>query len=255
MIGGWKYTRDTDLMAWSTLAPADLAAAWHGCPYARWRCCAEGLIGWVWRWGTYTANPGAFRQSGLCDPLEHSNFLAEVTRTLDYHRAIGGHFASVLTGNAKEGISRDRQKRAVVESLKRAADIVENTELTLVVELINKMARPGYFLIYSDEAAEVIAEVGSQHVRLLFDIFHQQISEGNLITHIRKHHRSIGYYQCGDVPGRNEPGTGEINWRNVFKAIYETGYRGLVGMEHHISTAGEAGLEKCFEAYRQADSW
>ena len=70
-----------------------------------------------------------------------------------------------------------------------------------------------------------IAEVNSQHVRLLFHVFHQQISEGNLIAHIRKHHQYIGYYQCGDVPGRNDPGTGEINWRNVFKAIYETGYR------------------------------
>ena len=103
--------------------------------------------------GTYSANPGAFRESGLCDPAERNNFLAEVNQTLDYHRLFGGRFATVLTGNAKQGIPRDEQKRAVIESLKRAADIVEDSGLSLVVEPINTMVRPGYFLVRSDEAA------------------------------------------------------------------------------------------------------
>jgi len=92
-------------------------------------------------------------------------------------------------------------------------------------------------------------------VRILFDIYHQQISEGNLIHNIRKYWEWIGYFQVGDVPGRKEPYTGEINYRNVFRAIHAKGYRGIVGMEHGLSTPGMEGLEKCFRAYRKADAW
>jgi hydroxypyruvate isomerase len=100
-----------------------------------------------------------------------------------------------------------------------------------------------------------VRAVGSPQVRLLFDMYHQQISEGNLIQNIRKHWGVIGYMQVGDVPGRQEPGTGEVNWRNVFRAIHELGYAGIIGMEHGLSQPGEAGMLRCFEAYRQADNW
>jgi hydroxypyruvate isomerase len=100
-----------------------------------------------------------------------------------------------------------------------------------------------------------MSAVGSSHVKILFDIYHQQISEGNLINNIRAYWDFIGYFQVGDVPGRNEPGTGEINYRNVFKAIYDKGYRGILGMEHGLSVPGKEGLLKCFEEYKRADTW
>ena len=97
--------------------------------------------------------------------------------------------------------------------------------------------------------------VGSPHVKILFDIYHQQISEGNLIHNIRAYWDEIAYFQIGDVPGRREPLTGEINYRNVFRAIHERGYDGFLGMEHGLSGSGADGLHACYEAYRWCDSW
>ena len=98
--------------------------------------------------------------------------------------------------------------------------------------------------------------VGSKHVKILFDIYHQQISEGNLINNIRKYWDEIGYFQVGDNPGRKEPGTGEVNWRNVFKAIHAKGTDKILGMEHGLSGGNtEAGIAKCFNAYRDADKF
>lgn len=206
--------------------------------------------------GIFVANPSGWRGAGLCDAAERDNFLGELGKAIQYHRLIGNHFCTVITGNEKLHLPRDEQKKNVIEGLKRAAEILEPTELTIVVEPLNTLVNhPGYFLVYSAEAAEIMAAVGSPHVRILFDIYHQQISEGNLIHNIRKHWDYIGYFQVGDVPGRKEPGTGEVNWRNVFKAIYEQGYRGILGMEHGLSMPGEAGLLKCFEEYRKADTW
>ncbi|MDA2925302.1 TIM barrel protein, partial [Acidobacteria bacterium AH-259-L09] len=206
--------------------------------------------------GIFVANPGGWSKSGLSHPAERDEFLVELKRAIEYHRVIGNNFCTVITGPERMHISRLRQQENVIEGLKRAAEILEKTELTIVIEPLNVLVNhPGYFLVHSEEAAEIMSAVGSPQVRILFDIYHQQISEGNLINNIREYRPYIGYFQVGDVPGRKEPGTGEVNWKNVFKAIYQTGYRGFVGMEHGLSQPGRAGLLKCFEEYHKADSW
>lgn len=206
--------------------------------------------------GVFVANPSGWRTAGLCDPVERDNFLSELRKAIEYHGVIGNRFCTVITGNEKPNIPRHVQKQNVIEGLKPAAELLEPTSLAIVVEPLNVLVdHAGYFLVHSAEAAEIMAALGSSHVKILFDIYHQQISEGNVINNIRKHWDYIGYFQVGDVPGRKEPGTGEVNWRNVFKAIYEKGYRGILGMEHGLSVPGEAGLLKCFEEYRKADSW
>lgn len=206
--------------------------------------------------GIFVANPGGWTTAGLCHPSQRDNFLGEIRKAVGYHRVIGNNFCTVLTGPVRSQLSRNQQRQNVIEGLKRAADILESTELTIVIEPLNELVNhPGYFLVYSEEAAQIMAAVDSPHVKILFDAYHQQISEGNLIANIREYQQYIGYYQVGDVPGRKEPGTGEVNWKNVFKAIHGTGYRGIVGMEHGLSQPGHAGLMKCFEEYRQADSW
>ena len=111
---------------------------------------------------------------------------------------------------------------------------LDAVELTLVVEPLNPINHRGYFVVTSPDAYEIMKAVGSKHVKILFDIYHQQISEGNLIHNIRKYWDEIAYFQVGDVPGRAEPLTGEINYRNVFKAIYEAGYRDIVACEIDI---------------------
>ena len=205
--------------------------------------------------GIFVANPGGWKTAGLVDAAQRENFLAEVGKAIEYHKVIGNRSVTTLTGPALPGVSRSTQRRSAIEGLKRAADLLAPTSLALVIEPLNHIDHPGFFMTHSDELAEIIATVGSPNVKMLFDLYHLQITEGNLINNLRAYKDYIGYYQTGDVPGRKEPGTGETNYRNVFKAIHETGYRGIIGMEHGLSQPGKAGLMKCFDEYRQADNF
>ena len=206
--------------------------------------------------GIFVANPGGWKAAGLVDPAHRDAFLGELRKALDYHKVIGNRWCTIITGPERPGWPRGQQRIHVIDGLRRAAELLEPTKLTVVLEPLNLWVdHAGYYLVNSDEAAEVMHAVGSPHVKILFDIYHQQISEGNLVNNIRRYWDYIGYFQVGDVPGRKEPGTGEVNWRNVFKAIHEKGYKGILGMEHGLSQPGMAGLLKCFEEYRQADAF
>ena len=206
--------------------------------------------------GVFVVNSGGWKGDALCDKKFHEGFLKDVEKAVEYHQVMRNGWSTVTSGLAVDHLSHKQQTGAVIEGLKRAADIVSKTDLVLVLEPLNVLvSHPGYFVVTSDHAAEIIDGVGSPHVKILFDIFHQQISEGNLINDIEKHWDRIAYFQVGDVPGRKEPGTGEINYRNVFKAIHAKGYQGPLGMEHGLSVAGMAGVEKCFKEYRRADTW
>ena len=206
--------------------------------------------------GVFVVNSGGWKGDAMCDRSFHEGFLKDARKAVEIHGIIGNECATVTSGLAVKHLSFEQQTRNCVEVLKRAGDIVGKTDMVLVLEPLNvRVDHAGYFVVFSDHAAEIVRAVNHPNVRILFDIYHQQISEGNLINHIRKHWDRIGYFQMGDVPGRKEPGTGEINYRNVFKAIHEKGYKGILGMEHGLSAPGEAGLRKCFDEYRKADSW
>jgi hydroxypyruvate isomerase len=206
--------------------------------------------------GVFVVNRGGWRPTALPDKGAHGRFLEDVRRAVEIHKIIGNEIATVTSGLAVPHLSFEQQTRNAVEALKRAAEIVEKTKMVLVLEPLNhKVDHAGYFVVYSEHAAEIIGSVGHPNVRILFDMYHQQISEGNLINHINMYYDLIGSFQTGDVPGRREPYTGEINFQNVFKAIHARGYKGIVGMEHGYSAPGEAGVRKCFEAYRRADNW
>jgi hydroxypyruvate isomerase len=206
--------------------------------------------------GVFVVNSGGWKASATVDKQYHPKFLEDVKRAVELHSVIGNECATVTSGLAVPNLSHDEQTENTIEALKRAADIVSKTKLVLVLEPLNiRVDHAGYFVVFSDHASKIIRGVGSPQVKVLFDIYHQQISEGNIINHIRKYWDDIGYFQVGDNPGRREPYTGEINYQNVFKAIHEKGYKGILGMEHGLSLPGEAGMVKCFEAYRRADSW
>ena len=182
--------------------------------------------------GVFVANPSGWDKAGMVDPEQRPAFLAEVKKAVTYHKIVGNSISTVITGPGLLKPARGHQRAAVVESLSRAAEIVAGTRLVLVVEpLNNRVDHPGYFLSRSDEAYEVMKAVGSPQVKILFDIYHQQITEGNLINNIRACYDEIGSFQLADVPGRHEPGTGEIDYRNVFKAIHELKFEGILGME------------------------
>lgn len=206
--------------------------------------------------GVFVVNSGSWNGDALVDRKFHDSFLDDVRTAVEYHSVMGNRWATVTSGLSVDYLSLTRQTTNVIDGLKRAAEIVEPTNLTLVLEPLNVLVdHAGYHVVTSDHAAAIIDAVDSPHVKILFDIYHQQISEGNLINNIERHWDRIGYFQAGDNPGRKEPGTGEINYGNVFRRIYEKGYQGIVGMEHGLSSPGREGLEACFEAYRQADTW
>jgi hydroxypyruvate isomerase len=172
---------------------------------------------------------------GLLNPREREAFLRELNASIDAARKVDSKRLVVLTGNELGGMPRAEQMSNAVASLREAAPILEKNGMTAIVEVLNTYVdHAGYFLYYVRDGAELVDRVGSPNVKLLFDIYHVQIMEGNLISNIRANIQRIGHFHVGDVPGRHEPGTGEINYRNVFKAIYELDdrYQGFVSLEY-----------------------
>lgn len=190
--------------------------------------------------GNRSVNP---KGMGLCDPSERDGFLAELRASAEAAKRFETTRVVILTGFKVSGMSREAQRASVVEGLKRGHDVVAPHGVTMIVEPINTLApveplnprgdnHHAYFLDRASEAFEILKEVDSPYAKVLYDIYHVQIMEGNLIETIRNHITGIDHFHIGDVPGRNEPGTGEIHYGNVFRAIRETGYAGFVGMEY-----------------------
>ena len=123
----------------------------------------------------------------------------------------------------------------------------------MVLEPLNFFNHPGLFLTKISQAYQICKAVDSPTCKILFDIYHQQIQEGNLIPNMELSWEEIGYFQIGDNPGRKEPTTGEINYKNIFKFIHEKGYRGILGMEHKNFGEGADGEKALIKAYREVD--
>jgi len=141
-------------------------------------------------------------------------------------------------------INRNRAHAGIVACLKTAAPLAEKAGITLVLEPLNILVdHPGYFLTSSLEGFEIVEQVQSPAVKLLYDIYHQQITEGNLIATITSHIGLIGHFHAADVPGRHEPGTGEINYANALAAIAEAGYEGFIGLEYAPTVATAESLQ------------
>jgi hydroxypyruvate isomerase len=160
---------------------------------------------------------------------------------------------TVVPGNYERSLSFDMQTANVITALKKGAAILEPHGLVMVLESLSD--NPDLFLRHTDQAFMVCKAVGSPACKFLFDMYHMQRNEGNIIANIDKVWDEIGYFQVGDNPGRNEPGTGEMNYKNIFKHIYEKGYKGVLGMEHGNSVPGKEGEMVLIKAYREADSF
>ena len=182
--------------------------------------------------GAVGGGMGTITDWGPNDPANHARFVEAVKEGIANAKAIGSKRVLTLSGPTLKGVSKEKQMEALVKAGKLVAPMLEDAGLTLVWECLNVLVNhPGYFLVYSADGAELVQRTGHPNIKFLFDIYHQQISEGNLINNIRKYHKEIGHYHFADNPGRHEPGTGEINYNNVFKAIYETNYRDIVACE------------------------
>jgi hydroxypyruvate isomerase len=192
------------------------------------------------------------------DPGVWEVVLKDIRESIEVARRVNAKWMTVVPGNVDEN-GRDRlamgyQTANVIELLRRCAELLEPHNLVMVLEPLNWYAdHGGVFLERSDQAYAICKAVNSPSCKILFDIYHQQITEGNLIPNIEKCWDEIGYFQIGDNPGRKEPGTGEINYRNVFSFIHSKGFDGILGMEHGNAKPGKAGDQALIDAYVEAD--
>jgi len=182
-------------------------------------------------------------------------FLKEIEESVEVAKRVNAKWMTVVPGHVDLKLRNGYQTTNVVETLKRACSILEPHGLTMVLEPLNFRDHPGLFLTDSPQAYEICKAVNSPSCKILFDIYHQQIQEGNLIPNIDKSWDEIAYFQVGDNPGRKEPTTGEINYKNIFKHIHSKGFQGIVGMEHGNSRPGKNGEQAIIKAYKQSDSF
>ncbi|NLS95439.1 MAG: TIM barrel protein [Planctomycetaceae bacterium] len=192
--------------------------------------------------------------SGNQDELDKA--LEEMKKAVECAKRVNAKWCTVVPGTIAHNLEPDYQTRNVVEALKRMAAVCEPSGLTMVLESLNRWTNhPDLFLWKIPQAYMICQAVGSPSCKILDDLYHQQISEGNLIPNMEMAWEEIPYIQVGDNPGRKEPTTGEINYRNIFKWLYNKGYEGIVGMEHGNSQPGPEGEKAVIAAYREVDDF
>lgn len=190
------------------------------------------------------------------DAAAREKILSTIKGAVDSAKRVNATWMTVILGDVDPKLPLDYQTANAIELLRRCCDVLEPHGLVMVLEPLNHLTNhPGKFLHRSPQAYMICEAVDSPACKILFDIYHQQISEGNLIPNIDRCWDQIGYFQCGDNPGRKEPGTGEINYQNVFGHLYERQWQGIVGMEHGNHGKGIEGERALIEAYRQVDQF
>ena len=190
------------------------------------------------------------------DPAHRDSFLKEVQESVDIAKRVGAKWMTVVPGHVDRRPHIDFQTANVIETLKRASAILEPHGLVMVLEPLNTLRNhPGMFLTGVPQGYMICKAVGSPSCKILFDMYHQQITEGNIIPNINAAWDEVAYFQAGDNPGRNEPYTGEMNYRNIFKHIHGKGFTGVVGMEHGNSIKGKEGERAVIDAYIEADKF
>ena len=179
--------------------------------------------------------------------------IKDCKEAMEVAKRCNAKWMTVVPGNYEKSLSFDMQTANVITALKKGAAILEPNGLVMVLESLSD--NPDLFLRHTDQAYMICKAVGSPACKFLFDMYHMQRNEGNIIANIDKVWEETGYFQIGDNPGRNEPGTGEMNYKNIFKHIYEKGYKGVLGMEHGHVNPGKEGEMDLIKAYREADSF
>ena len=207
--------------------------------------------------GVFVAHKIYWKEPTLTTGKEKSRkeFLQQIEESVSVAKRVNAKWMTVVPGHVDLRLDIGFQTANVVESLKYATDILEKHKLIIVLEPLNFYNHPGLFLNKIPQAYEVCKAVDSPSCKILFDIYHQQIQEGNLIPNMKMAWDEIAYFQIGDNPGRKEPTTGEINYKNIFKYIHAKGYKGILGMEHGNSKKGKEGELSVIEAYRTCDSF
>jgi hydroxypyruvate isomerase len=178
-------------------------------------------------------------------------FLASCRKAVETSKRVNAKWATVVPGNFTRDLPMGIQTGHVIDNLKRAVEILEPAGLTMVLEPLSDNS--DLFLRYSDQTYSICRAVGSPSCKILFDMYHMQRNEGNMMANIDKCWDEIAYLQIGDNPGRKEPTTGEVNYQNIFRHLKQKGYSGVLGMEHGNSKPGKEGELALIDAYRKSD--
>lgn len=208
------------------------------------------------RMGVVSALRGIWKKVSFAgeDADAREEVLVAMKSIVDVAQRVGTKYLTVVLGLEDPKLPIGYQTANAVALLKSCADIVEPAGLIMVLEPLNRIKNhPGVFLHRSPQAYQICKAVGRPSCKILFDIYHQQITEGNLIANIDRCWDEIAYIQSGDNPGRKEPGTGEIHYRNIFAHLRSNDYDGIVGMEHGNSRRGPEGEQAVIDAYRNVD--
>ena len=207
--------------------------------------------------GVFVAHKIYWNEPNLAsgDLNKRSEFLNDISNSIDVAKRVNAKWMTVVPGHLDLRKDMNYQTQNVIETLKQASGLLEKHDLTMVLEPLNFRDHPGLFLTESPQAFQICKAVNSKSCKILFDIYHQQIQEGNLIPNIEASWNEIAYFQIGDNPGRNEPTTGEINYKNIFKYIYDKGFNGVLGMEHGNSLKGLEGELKLINSYKKVDNF
>jgi hydroxypyruvate isomerase len=182
--------------------------------------------------------------------------IKSMKEAVEVAKRVNAKWATVVPGAYDNRMEWDYQTANAIENLKFCAEVCEPAGLVMVLEPLNPWRdHPGLFLTRIPQAYQICRAVGSPSCKILDDLYHQQITEGNLIPNIDMAWDEIAYFQVGDNPGRCEPTTGEINYNNIFKHLYNKGYKGIIGMEHGNSKRGKEGERAVIDAYRTCDDF
>ncbi len=181
------------------------------------------------------------------------HFIATCKLSVEAAKRCNAKWLTVVPGFYERRLPYGVQMANVVDAMRAGAEIFEPHQLIMVLETLSDT--PELFLQQTHETYNVCKAVNSPSCKILYDIYHMQKTEGNLIVNIDRCWDEIAYIQIGDNPGRKEPTTGEINYKNLFKHLHGKGYKGVMGMEHGLSLKGAAGEERLIKAYREVDSF
>jgi hydroxypyruvate isomerase len=187
-------------------------------------------------------------KAGFADPAGAGEFLAQATVQMQHAKYLNSPQINLKSGNRIDSLTREAQHAASIENLKRAADLAAAHQVQIVVEPIDPLENPHLYLTSVSEAFNIIRAVNSPHVKVLYDFYHEQRAYGNLIEKLENNIDLVGLVHIADVPGRHEPGTGEIDYQNIYRKLAELKYDKFITMEFYptgepVSTLKKARLE------------
>jgi hydroxypyruvate isomerase len=192
------------------------------------------------------------KQANLTEPSARSAYLDGLKETLEVAKRLQCRTLILTVGSERAGVPREEQRRSLVEGLRASLPLLEGTGVTLAVEPLNTLIdHPGYFLSYSQEAWDILQEVRHPQVQMLFDIYHQQITEGQVTTNLLRMLERVGHIHSAGNPGRGELGEGELNYPYIFRRLTEAGYKGYVGLEYFTAGDPVESLQRMAAAYSE----